>query len=222
MTFERRFAAKKVELRETGHEDRPVEIHGYAAVFNTLSDVLGRRTTGKNTMELREKISPEAFDNVLDQDTRAFFNHDPNFVLGRRSNGTLELSVDDVGLRYVVTPPNTQMVRDMLLEPMKRGDIDQSSFGFILGSKGDKFEEDDNGNMIRSLVSVEELRDVSPVTMPAYPDATAALRSWGLEENNSEVDEHKRIIVLQNKLEDMTTQRDSLQRRLDVFNRFQS
>ncbi|VEB57000.1 phage pro-head protease [Salmonella enterica subsp. enterica] len=76
----------------------------------------------------REIIRPGAFDEVLNDDVRALFNHDPNFILGRRSAGTLALTVDERGLRYDITAPETQTIRDLVLAPMQRGDINQSSF----------------------------------------------------------------------------------------------
>lgn len=109
----------KIEKREDGEGPRIV---GYAAKFNTRSNNLGGFV---------EVIAPGAFDDVLDDDVRALFNHDRNFVLGRTKAGTLELTVDEVGLRYEISPPDTQTVRDMVIEPMGRGDVNQSSLRFV-------------------------------------------------------------------------------------------
>lgn len=75
----------------------------------------------------REIIKPGAFDSVLTDDVRALFNHDPNFILGRSASGTLQLSLDDRGLKYDIDAPDTQTIRDLVLAPMLRGDISQSS-----------------------------------------------------------------------------------------------
>lgn len=56
----------KVEKREDGEGPRIV---GYAAKFNTRSNNLGGFV---------EVIAPGAFDDVLDDDVRALFNHDRN------------------------------------------------------------------------------------------------------------------------------------------------
>jgi len=86
-----------IEPRQNGQ----AAIVGYAAVYNRLSLDLGG---------FREEIMPGAFDRILNRqrgkaDVVALFNHDSNIVLGRTSSGTLELSSDEKGLRYVVTPP---------------------------------------------------------------------------------------------------------------------
>ncbi|WP_220458146.1 HK97 family phage prohead protease [Vibrio diabolicus] len=143
----------KVEKREDGEGPRIV---GYAAKFNTRSNNLGGFV---------EVIAPGAFDDVLDDDVRALFNHDRNFVLGRTKAGTLTLTVDEVGLRYEITPPDTQTVRDMVIEPMDRGDVSQSSFAFRLPSDGYRWDEDDDGVYVRTITRVSKLLDVSPVTI---------------------------------------------------------
>lgn len=167
MREKRHFAC---ELRAEG-EDSP-EIRGYGAIFNSRSENLGG---------FREVIAPGAFDSVLDDDVRALFNHDENIILGRTKSGSLSLSVDSRGLSYVITPPNTATVRDLVLEPMRRGDINQSSFGFSVASGGDQWEEDDDGVIVRTITKIKRLWDVSPVVFPAYSDtqvATRALSAW--------------------------------------------
>lgn len=164
--LERRYTASKIELRAAG-DDAPATISGLAAVFNKRSENLGGFT---------EIIAPGAFDDVLKDDTRGLFNHDQNIVLGRTGNDTLKLSVTKEGLAFELTPPDTQLVRDMVLTPIERGDVDQSSFGFFVGE--DSWDEDaDTGAMTRTIIKIERLMDVSPVTFPAYADTKVALAS---------------------------------------------
>jgi uncharacterized protein len=152
------------ELRTITDGDDTRRIVGYAAVFNTLSDDLGW---------FREKIDPGAFKETIGQDdVRALWNHDSNYVLGRNKAGTLALSEDDHGLQIDVTPPDAQWARD-LMTSIDRGDVDQMSFGFETIS--DRWETVDKVE-IRTLVKVR-LYDVSPVTFPAYPDTEVGLRS---------------------------------------------
>ena len=77
------------ELRQDTNNSNVSVIEGYAAVFDTFSRDLGG---------FKEIIRRGAFDNVLNDDVRALFNHDANFVLGRTTSGTLTLKVDDTGL----------------------------------------------------------------------------------------------------------------------------
>ena len=107
---------------------------------------------------------------------RALVDHDPSKILGRVKSGTLELVEDKRGLRVKINPPDTQVGRD-IVESIRRGDVDQMSFAFV--TREDKWESDEEGNTIlRELLDVD-LFDVSPVTFPAYPDTTVAVRSMG-------------------------------------------
>ena len=158
-----------VESRADGR----ASIVGYAAVYNRLSLDLGG---------FREMILPGAFDRVLGrergrQDVVALFNHNSDIVLGRTSSGTLELSSDDKGLRYVVTPP---VSRADVLELIQRRDVKGSSFAFTVDAKGEAFVPDEKGNAIRHIREVSGLYDVGPVLVPAYPASTAgvAMRSY--------------------------------------------
>ena len=133
-------------------------VTGHAAIFGQLSEDLGG---------FKEKIKVGAFDGVLKNDVRAFFNHDPNFLLARTTSGTLKLAVDKMGLSYSFEVPDTTAGRDLVIS-MERGDITQSSFAFMV--EKDSWSEQD-GQEIRTIEKVGRLFDVSPVSIPAYPQA---------------------------------------------------
>lgn len=156
------------EVRAEQRTDEPTRILGYGSVFNSRSEPL---------WGFREIIKPGAFDDVLNDDVRGLFNHDPNFILGRSAAGTLSLSVDERGLRYDITAPDTQTIRDLVLAPMLRGDINQSSFAFRVARDGEHWYEDDEGVVIREISKFSRLFDVSPVTYPAYQEADSGVRS---------------------------------------------
>lgn len=156
------------EVRAEQKSDQPTRIIGYGSVFNSRSEPL---------WGFREIIKPGAFDDVLSNDVRGLFNHDPNFILGRSASGTLALSVDERGLQYNITAPDTQMIRDLVIAPMLRGDISQSSFAFQVARDGDNWYEDEEGIVIREINKFSRLYDVSPVTYPAYQDADSGVRS---------------------------------------------
>lgn len=174
--YECRNYPSKVELRQA--DDGSATLVGLAAVFDTLSENLGG---------FREQIKPGAFDDADMSDVRGLFNHDPNFVLGRTVSDTLELEVTKKGLRFEITLPDTQTIRDLVLEPIKRGDVDQSSFGFIVAPGGSSFDEDEEGRLIRTITEFQRIFDVSPVTFPAFEDTTvgeASLRSFQAEQES--------------------------------------
>mgnify|MGYP006290027359 FL=1 len=161
------------ELIVESRADGRAAIIGYAAVYNRLSLDLGG---------FKEEILPGAFDRILNrqrgrQDVVALFNHDSNIVLGRTSSGTLELSSDEKGLRYVVTPP---VSRADVLELIQRRDVRGSSFAFTVGKDGEAFRTGEDGKAVRQIREVSGLYDVGPVLVPAYPatSASVAMRSY--------------------------------------------
>ncbi|SAF46502.1 HK97 family phage prohead protease [Enterobacter kobei] len=148
--------------------DNVTHIVGYGSVFDVLSEPM---------WGFREIIRAGAFDEVLGDDVRGLFNHDANFVLGRTAAATMTLTVDDRGLHYDIIAPETPTIRDLVIAPMQRGDITQSSFAFRVAPGGDNWYEDDDGVIIREITKVGRLYDVSPVTYPAYQAADSSVRS---------------------------------------------
>ena len=143
-----------VDLRT--HEVRAGEgegliLEGYAAVYDQQTDIGGM---------FKETISRGAFDDVLQNDVRLLLNHE-GAPMARTTNGSLVLSSDDHGLKYRANLVDTQASRD-LHAMIKRGDISQSSFAFMVGEQ----EINDRGD--RNVLKVSNLLDISPVTFPAY------------------------------------------------------
>jgi uncharacterized protein len=154
----------RTAVPEAEGETRP-HIVGHAAVFNSLSEML---------WGFREIIAPGAFGAAIAKsDVRALLNHEPSFVLGRKKNGTLKLWEDERGLAIDIDPPETGWAGDLLVS-IGRGDIDQMSFGFTVAE--DSWDTVD-GETRRTILRVDELFDVSPVTFPAYPETDASLRA---------------------------------------------
>lgn len=169
------------ELRAGTNGEKPT-IEGYAAVFNEQSEDLGG---------FIEVIEPGFFDDVIEQDVRALWNHDDDSVLGRTRAGTLELKQDEIGLYQITYPPVVEpdaarWAQDVMIS-IRRGDVSQMSFAFIAKSmgRGDATDGDEwmrvEGKTIRFLKKggCKELLDVSPVTYPAYPqtNVSASTRS---------------------------------------------
>ena len=114
------------EVRAAG--DDALVVEGYASNFDVEYD-LGY---------FKETVARGAFDNVMEDDVRFLLNH-TGAPLARTTNGTLELSVDDQGLKYRAALADTQDGRD-LYKLIKRGDISQSSFAFTI--EADEWSED--------------------------------------------------------------------------------
>ena len=162
---------KRAATVEAAQEESRM-ISGYAAVFDSDSEDLGGFT---------ERIERGAFAEAIKiSDVRALFNHDNNMILARTASGTLRIYEDERGLKYEFEAPHTTAGNDVL-QMIKRGDINQSSFGFTV--EQDSWAKRD-GTTYRTINKVKRLYDVSPVTFPAYPEASVAVRK--LEEINLE------------------------------------
>lgn len=165
---ERRFYESKVEFekRDDGMDENVIE--GYAAVFNKDSEDFGGWV---------ERIAPGAFSEVLNDNAVALFNHDMNYVLGR--NGVnVTLSEDETGLKYRVKLPDTTFAKD-LRQLIKDGIIHQSSFAFTVKEQRWTKPTKEGDKAVRTLDKIARLYDVSPVTTPAYPDASVGARAFG-------------------------------------------
>ena len=163
------------EIRTVG-KTRIVE--GYAIVFNSLSRDLGG---------FKEIILPSAMDGMIENsDVLALLNHDLNKgVLARSTNGkgSLELSIDQKGVRYRFSAPNTAL-GDELLEGIRRNDIRTSSFSFNTDRDGQVWDTRSRP-AIRTVKKFTSFTDVSPVYREAYENTNVALRS--LDELNNTV-----------------------------------
>lgn len=155
-----------IEVRVEGGNGEPARIVGYAAKFGVRSELIGG--------VFREVIAPGAFGGELPgADVRFLVNHDPSLLLARTKSGTLRLSEDEVGLRFDAMIPDTTLGRDVL-EQVRRGDLDSTSFGFRKIADG--WAKTEDGVPLRTLREVS-IFDVSLATFPAYPDTEVALRS---------------------------------------------
>ncbi len=154
-----------IEKREDGTDSRTIT--GYAVVFDKWSRNLGF---------FREKIARTAFDNVDMSGVVATFNHNFDNVLARADSDTLKLAMDEGGLRYTFEAPATTAGND-ILENVRNGNVKGSSFMFSV--KKDTWERSKDADIEdRTIEEVDQLVELGPVTMPAYPDTTAAKRSF--------------------------------------------
>ena len=159
----RAFMLTDVEIRAAS-EGEGRTLTGYAALFDVESQDLGG---------FIEVIRKGAFSKTISEsDIRALWNHDDNFVLGRKKSGTLRLEEDDTGLRVEIDVPDAQWALD-LAGSIERGDVDQMSFAFR--TIRDAWTRREGSPELRELLEVK-LYDVSPVTYPAYEETEISVR----------------------------------------------
>ena len=140
-------------------------IEGYFAVFNSNYEI---------APGMSESIAPGAFSNTLSNDVRALINHDTTLVLGRTKANTLELRETERGLwgKIDINPNDVDAMN--LYQRVKRGDVDQCSFGFNIRSQDTDIRED--GSVHWTIKDVE-LFEVSCCTFPAYEETNIAARA---------------------------------------------
>ncbi len=181
-----------VESRSEDDGSEREYVVGYAAKFGVLSLDLG---------DFVERIDPGAFGLVAERrgrrkplETRALWNHDPNYPLARYP-GTLRMTVDEVGLRYEFPVPDTSYGRD-IASNIRAGIVKGSSFSFTVPSGGDSWAVED-GRSVRTIQKIDTLLDVGPVTFPAYPDADVkvAQRSFDQYRQQQEIEVAKRSLA---------------------------
>lgn len=179
----------RTEIRNTtfqvtaNEEDEKRTVEGYALLFGVNSDNLG----------FEEVIERGALDGVLGKsDVFALLNHDRSKgILARAKNGSgsLSLEVDTKGLKYRFEAPKTALGNE-LLENLRRGEIDQSSFAFTVADGGEKWERQKNGVWKRTISKFERIYDVSPVYNAAYSKTSVYMR--GKEEAEKELEQREK------------------------------
>ena len=159
----------KLQTRDDSTDDE-MKIAGYFVVFNTETEIWDG---------LFEEISNKAFENIDLSDIRALADHDTAKVLGRTKSKTLTLKVDEKGLfgEITINPDDTEAVN--LYQRVKRGDIDQCSFGFSI--LNETMEQREDGTTKWTITEIE-LFEVSVVTFPAYSDTAVEARSNQIEQ----------------------------------------
>lgn len=166
------------EIRNSNNEITPISpesrtVSGYAIVFNSDSNDLGG---------FIERIDPNSLDGVVEKsDVLCLLNHNEDRGVLARSNkgeGSLTLEIDEIGLKYTFEAPNTAL-GDELLEGIRRGDISTSSFAFTVGK--DSWSKMENGTYLRTINSINELFDVSPVYRAAYDATSVKADNRGLD-----------------------------------------
>lgn len=179
-TIERRRTGRKAGMPQLTKRDDgdAAQIVGYGAVYYREDDPGSEYWLWDDIVE---RITDGAFDRAIkEDDVRSLFNHDANYVLGRNQGdaASLVLSSDDVGLRYTVTPPDSQTIRDLVVEPIRRGDVSGSSFMFV-PTRTAWVEEKDGDDKTIFIRQIEEVRlyEVGPVVFPAYDSATSGIRA---------------------------------------------
>lgn len=155
---------------QTREDGEALKIEGYFAVFDSVYEI------GPG---MSESVAPGAFSKTLSGDIRALTNHDTTLVLGRTKAHTLELREDSHGLwgSISINPKDADAMN--LYERVKRGDVDQCSFGFDIRSEDTDIREDGS---VHWTIREVDLYEVSACTFPAYEETSISARSQQRDE----------------------------------------
>lgn len=156
------------EFQTRADETGDMYISGYFSVFNSNYEIFEGAT---------ESVAPEAFEGALSDDIRCLIDHETRLVLGRTKAGTLTLKTDSRGLwgEVKINPKDQDAMN--LYERVKRGDVDQCSFGFDILEE----EFEDRGTTVHWTIKRVRLYEVSVVTFPAYEDTGVSARKSDLQ-----------------------------------------
>lgn len=160
------------EFRAEDNEDYVVT--GYASTFNEPY-LLWR----DSTYTVREQVDPHAFDETDMTDVIMQYDH-VGRVFARKSNGTLELSVDDHGLKIDRAYLGGTEIGRQLFEEIRGGYTSKMSFGFIVEDETRDVQENaETGEVevLRTITRVSKLFDVSAVSLPANDGTTISARN---------------------------------------------
>lgn len=173
----------EVQLRNL-ESDTPESriVSGYAVKFESESQDMG-------FIEIIKKgaITEET---IMNSDIFARFNHNEDTVLARSryGEGSLALELREDGLYYEFEAPHTAL-GDELLEHLKRGEITTSSFAFTIAEDGDRWYKREDGTLVREILKINRLYDVSPVYEPAYLATSCSKRALDMVEKSEEITE---------------------------------
>jgi HK97 family phage prohead protease len=154
----------EVVEREDGSSQK--YISGYAVVFDQYS-----RSFYDEWIEI---IDRNAFASTDMSDVVMVVDHSQEVgdVLARSRNGvgTLEIGVDERGVKFRFPVPDTTVGRDVV-ELIERGDISECSFAFWVKADEWRYDVEIAGKHLdeRRILEVARLADLSIVVRGAYP-----------------------------------------------------
>lgn len=163
---------RSVQFREfnVNSENDEMILEGYAAVFDQPTVLWV-----DNGFEYKEVLDRHAFDGADMKKCCLKYNHESGVPpLARVRGGSLELGVDDYGLKFRAKLFNTQTSRDVY-EIVKAGGIDECSFAFSISEEGFEY---DKASRTRTIRKIDTLWDCAVVDNPAYGGTSVSARDF--------------------------------------------
>lgn len=190
-----RFFAQNIEVRSDEDNPNDMIVEGYAVVFDSPA-----------THGFTEIVKKGALDNCDMKDVPMKYNHDDShLILARTRNKSLELTIDDKGLKVRAKLIDTTSNVD-IYKSMKAGLLDKMSFAFTVSD-----EDYDYSTDTRTIKGIDCLYDVSVVDTPFYDSTEIYARALNtLESGKKKLDNlrakselHRRRLLLKLKVENI-------------------
>lgn len=162
-------------LREVEGAEASRTIEGYAIVFDRESVLLNDYWQNYREIIQREAVTQELLDT---SDIKMTLWHNRERLLARRDKGqgSLEVGIDDKGVWYRFDAPRT-VDGDTALELVKRGDLAGSSFIYTTNESEDvRYDKLDDGTVVRHVLKIGRIYDMTIASDPAYTDTTVNAR----------------------------------------------
>lgn len=140
-------------------------VEGYATTFNDPYVLFS-----DGDKDYFESVDDRAFEGTDTSDVIFQYDHS-GMVYARTKNETLQLSVDEHGLKIRANLGTTEASRQMY-EAISAGLVDQMSFAFVVDD-----EDYDKTTRTRTIRHIKKLYDVSAVSIPANPGTEISARS---------------------------------------------
>jgi HK97 family phage prohead protease len=170
---------------ELSIEEGSNTLKGYAARFNEPSKLLFENN--KRFIEVIHREAVEAGLEVDDVDVILNYNHDDNKMLARYNpsmgSSTLKMEVRSEGLWVEAKLPDTEHGREVK-EHMRNGNLYGMSFVYWTseGAGDVEWSRSEDGILIRNVMNIRKISDVSVVRRPAFPTSSAQLYARAVEE----------------------------------------
>ena len=164
------------------NDDSKMVLEGYALKFEKETELW---------KGFKEVIRKGALDNTDMSRVFLLFNHNDDVILAGTSNNSLELQVDDIGLKFRAELVDTQTSKEVYTLA-KQGLLTKCSFSFRTAKNGYKYSRTDDSNELGEIVDIETLYDVAVVTYPAYDDTEVYARDIkALEREHERINEER-------------------------------
>lgn len=151
-----------VEVRAAENDEGKMIVEGYAAVFDSVTD-LGW---------VKEVIDRQAFAEADMSDIVMKYNHEDSVLpMARTRGGSLSFEIDDHGLKIRANLPDTTVNKD-IFTLIKERVLSKMSFAFTVAKEEYDYETD-----TRRILAFDKIFDVAVVDVPAYEETEIFARN---------------------------------------------